>query len=225
MSEKAPIPGAVAEIVKISTLKPHPSNPRRGSVATIVESLKEHGQYRPIVAQRATGHIIAGNHTWQAAKELGWKDIAVTFVDVDDVEARRILLVDNRSSDLGIYDDEQLYELLKSTTEDYGSLLGTGYDQPALDDLAAILEESLISSDEEEVDGIRLIPSLPDQALHYAEKAQRVMLLTVPNAVFAWANEALAQIAAERGDERLTNTDIIMLLISEAVGTPVPTVE
>jgi ParB-like chromosome segregation protein Spo0J len=225
MSASAPIPGAAAEVVKVTALKPHPSNPRRGSVATIVESLKEHGQYRPIVAQRSTGYIIAGNHTWQAAKELGWKEIAVTYVDVDDAQARRILLVDNRSSDLGIYDDEQLYDLLKSTTEDYGSLLGTGYDQPALDDLAAILEESLISGDEEVVDGIRLVPSLPDQALHYAEKAQRVLLMTVPNAVFAWANESMAKIAAARGMPEMTNTDVVMMLISEAIGEPIPTVE
>jgi len=117
---------------KVAELKPHPENPRRGDVEAIAESLSAHGQYRPITVQKSTGFVLAGNHTLAAAASLGWDEVAVVVVDVDDEQARRILLVDNRTADMGSYDDDALVSLLQSL-EDLG---GTGYtfeDIPSLD--------------------------------------------------------------------------------------------
>lgn len=86
--------------VPISGLHPYKRNPRQGDVGAIVTSLEHHGQYRPIVVNARTQEVLAGNHTLQAAKALGWTDIAATFVDVDEDTAARIVLVDNRSNDL-----------------------------------------------------------------------------------------------------------------------------
>ena len=58
------------ETVQIQDIKPYPVNPREGDIGAIVESLQAHGQYRPIVANKQTGHILAGNHTYGAAKQL-----------------------------------------------------------------------------------------------------------------------------------------------------------
>jgi site-specific DNA-methyltransferase (adenine-specific) len=92
---------SLAELaVPIKSLRPYKGNPRVGDIATIRESLETNGQYRPIVVRRATNEVLAGNHTWQAARELGWQEIAATFVDVDAEQARRIVLVDNRAKDL-----------------------------------------------------------------------------------------------------------------------------
>jgi ParB-like chromosome segregation protein Spo0J len=68
-------------------------------------------QYRPIVVQKSTNKILAGNHTWLAAQSLGWEEIAVVYVDVDDVAAKRIVLADNRTNDLADYDGQILAEL------------------------------------------------------------------------------------------------------------------
>lgn len=125
--------------VPIGKVRSHPQNPRLGQVDVIVESLAAHGQYRPIVVQRSTGHILAGNHTWMAAKQLRWKEIAVVYVDVDDDQAARIVLVDNRTSDLGTYDTAGLLDLLESL-DDY---TGTGWDESDVDRLQAALEASL----------------------------------------------------------------------------------
>jgi hypothetical protein len=126
--------------VPIDSVRPYARNPRRGSTALIRESLETHGQYRPLVVNRRTSEVLAGNHTWQAARDLGWAEIAVTYVDVDDQTAARIVLVDNRSSDLATYDDRELADLLASL-DDFD---GTGYVD---DDLAALLE-SLRDPDE-----------------------------------------------------------------------------
>jgi hypothetical protein len=122
-------------VVPIASVRPYPRNPRRGSTRAIVESLAEHGQYRPLVVNRRTGEVLAGNHTLAAAIELGWDEIAVTYVDVDDEQAARIVLVDNRTSDLAEYDALDLAELLKSLPD----LSGTGYEQPDFDALLAQL--------------------------------------------------------------------------------------
>lgn len=119
------------ETVALDSLTPHPGNPRRGNVDAIAESLSAHGQYRPIVANRRTSRILAGTHTWRAAKRLGWRKIAVSFVDVDETAEAKIVLVDNRASDLATYDDALLAALLR----DLPDLDGTSFTADDLDDL------------------------------------------------------------------------------------------
>jgi hypothetical protein len=124
----------------INKIKPHPRNVRQGDIGAICTSLTEHGQYRPIVVQKKSRHILAGNHTYLAAKSLGWEEIAVTFVDCDDEAALRILLVDNRASSLATYDDHALGDLLQELAVTDRGLTGTGYDADDLDDLLRLLE-------------------------------------------------------------------------------------
>jgi len=121
-------------VVLLGEDHPRPRNPRRGNVAAIKQSLERNGQYRPIVVNRRSMEVLAGNHTLLAARELGWEEIAATFVDVDEEQARRILLVDNRTNDLAGYDTEELGELL----QELDGLEGTGYDDATL---GALLDE------------------------------------------------------------------------------------
>ena len=67
-------------LVDIDLLTPHPRNVRQGDVGAICESLKAHGQYRAIVFQKSSNQIIAGNHTWKAAKSLGLNVAGVDIV-------------------------------------------------------------------------------------------------------------------------------------------------
>jgi ParB-like chromosome segregation protein Spo0J len=124
----------------IDEIKPHPRNARQGDVGQISESLRIHGQYRPIVVNKTTMEILAGNHTWQAARALGWKTIAATLVEVDEDEALRILLVDNRLNDQASYDDSALVSVLSELAISAAGLVGTGFDADDLDDLIAQLE-------------------------------------------------------------------------------------
>lgn len=133
-----------SDMVAIDSIRAHPSNPRRGDVAVIAESLTHHGQYRPIVVHKGTSHILAGNHTWRAAKSLGWKKIAVTWVDCTEQDAARILLADNRAADLATYDDGALAELLRSLPD----LDGTGFDRYDLERLEGVFDRPISLSDE-----------------------------------------------------------------------------
>ena len=110
------------ETVGINEIKVHPMNPREGDIGSIIESLNKMGQYRPIVVNKRTRHILSGNHTYQAAVQLGWEKIAVHWIDVDEIEEIKILIVDNRTSDLATYDPQELNKLLTTT-----NLTGTGF--------------------------------------------------------------------------------------------------
>lgn len=110
----------------MENVKAHPDNPRNGDIDAIVESITVNGYIAPVIAQKSTGHIIAGNHRYYALMQMGSDQIPVVWVDVDDKAALRYLLADNRTSDLGNYDNAILVSILEQVAEG-DSLLGTGY--------------------------------------------------------------------------------------------------
>lgn len=128
--------------VPLSGLTHYGKNPRKGNIAAIQESLEHHGQYKPIVVRAGTNEILAGNHTAKAARELGWTEIAATFVDVTDDQAARIVLVDNRTNDLAGYDEDQLQALLSELP----TLDGTGFTAEDLENFTDGAEESAANS-------------------------------------------------------------------------------
>ena len=87
------------EYVDPSTLRPHPQNPRIGSVPAIAASIRAHGWYGTVIVQRSTGTILAGAHRVLAAREEGIAEIPVYYVDVDDEQALAILLGEDDDSD------------------------------------------------------------------------------------------------------------------------------
>lgn len=145
----------------ISTITPHPRNARRGNVEDIAESLQIHGQYKPIIVQQQTGHIVAGNHTYQAAKTLQWTHIAAVFLDLTDDQALRLLLIDNRSSDVATYDEHELAVLLREMQKSVIGLDGTGFEDEDLDKLLDKLAEDAANAGEDDDDAL---PPGPDQS-------------------------------------------------------------
>jgi ParB-like chromosome segregation protein Spo0J len=126
------------EEVSLGALKSHPKNPRQGDVGAIYESIDANGFYGAVVAQKSTGHILAGNHRWMAAKEAGMVTVPVIWVDVDDDRALRILLADNKTNDDASYDESALAAILADLANT-SDLLGTGYDGDDLDELIGSL--------------------------------------------------------------------------------------
>jgi ParB-like chromosome segregation protein Spo0J len=132
---KANIQTGNIQSVAISSLTAYPTNPRRGDVDAIALSLTAHGQYRPIVVQESTKFVLAGNHTLKAAKKLGWKKIKAVLVDVDEETAKKIVLADNRLTDLAAYNEPLLKSLLQALPE----LDGTGFSQSEVETLDRLL--------------------------------------------------------------------------------------
>jgi hypothetical protein len=110
-------------VVPLEALHLDPQNARKGNVQAIAESLREFGQHRAIIAQKDTGRIISGNHTYLAAQTLGWSTVNVFWVDDNDEKALRRGLADNAVGDQAKWDDDALRKLLEET----------GLDVPGLD--------------------------------------------------------------------------------------------
>lgn len=114
-------------------------NPRRGDHTAIRESLEVNGQAEAIVVNRGThtgvpNEIVGGNNRVAVMRQLGWTEVAVTYVDVDEVRLRKLAVALNRVGDKATYDDRLLADLMASIAAE-ADLTGTGYDQAAYDDL------------------------------------------------------------------------------------------
>lgn len=115
----------MADVLKVTTVKvgaltPDPQNARlhdEQNIEAIKSSLTQFGQRKPIVVARANDNtlvVIAGNGTLEAAKALGWTEIAVAEVpaDWDADKARAFALADNRTAELANWNDVQLASTL-----------------------------------------------------------------------------------------------------------------
>ena len=110
----------------IDSLLPLEGNPRRGDIGAIAASYKEFGQVKPIVVRDnddGTFTVIAGNHQLEAAKQLGWKEIAAVVLEADDDRAIAFALADNRTMELGYSEQGDIAELLGQISDSYPDLL------------------------------------------------------------------------------------------------------
>ena len=102
------------------------------AVERIASSLRQYGQRKPIVANRAQGgRVIAGNGTLRAARSLGWSHVAVVWVDEDAASATGFAIADNRTGDLSRWDVGALGALIEALPED----VFTGFEAGELEEL------------------------------------------------------------------------------------------
>ena len=142
-----------ALVVPLEQLVSLEGNPRQGDVEAVARSYERFGQRKPVVARRrpdGRGEVTAGNTQLAAARQLGWPGLAVVWADDDDDTARAWALADNRTSDLGIYDEAALAAYLQSVrlTGDDDLFAATGYD---VDDLARLLARQGLTRDDDVV--------------------------------------------------------------------------
>ncbi len=113
------------EHVSLEWLEFDPRNARKHSdknLAAIAESLKQFGQRKPIVITH-DNVVVAGNGTLEAARFLGWSEIAVVRApnDWSQEQLMAFALADNRSAELAEWNPEilsaQLLELYEAETD------------------------------------------------------------------------------------------------------------
>ena len=96
------------EIVKISSIKSAPYNPRRISKEAsegLAKSLERWGVVQEVVANERTGHIVGGHQRVAALKKMGVKEVPVVWVDLDDVEEKALNVALNNPHIEGEFDD------------------------------------------------------------------------------------------------------------------------
>lgn len=155
---------------------PHPQNARNGDVDAIAESIRHNGLYRPIYCQTSTGYTLAGNHTYAACQQESEGTLTlmpVVWLDVDDEQAMRIMLADNRAADLGTYDEALLLDALNSLP----TFEGTLYDMAEVEALTILLNtESYLNTTE----------YAEAAAKAAADAARRITIVGVSDEMWEW---------------------------------------
>ena len=190
--------------IAINELKPYAQNPRKGNIDLIAQSLITYGQYKPITVNQRTNEILAGNHTYAAAKKLGWTEIAVTYVDVDEATAAKIVLIDNRSTDAGTYDTQILLNLLDS----FDSIDATGYNQEDYEKLVKILakpDNGMMNTTQG--------ATMAENAEKYADRTSRVLMLDYDKTTYEWLMERLKEYKEEYS--LATNIEVLVDLLQK----------
>ncbi len=133
----------------------HPDNPKRHDIAAIDSSISRFGYVDPILVNDTDGRIIGGHgriDTLLALRASGakpprgiqvgpsgeWLVPAVHGIDLSPVDARAFLIADNRTVELGGWDEPQLAELLSELARSETGLDAVGFSQA---DLSALLED------------------------------------------------------------------------------------
>lgn len=111
----------------IDECHPHPENDNNGDLEAISHSFETNGMYDVVKVQHSTGHIIAGNHTWEVAKMKGATICPQVRIDCDDTTARRILLDDNHTARLARKNVQQTLDLLAKIQDVEGDIASTSY--------------------------------------------------------------------------------------------------
>lgn len=197
--------------VALITLKPYPNNPRKGDINLIAKSLETYGQYKPITINKRTNEILAGNHTAQAARKLGWTTIQAVYVDADENTAAKIVLMDNKTSDAGGYDDATLLGLL----DGLGDLDATGYTDKDLKEL-----QSLYDTPTPELRNTVMGKSLKDWQETLNQRTSRIIMFDMNKPTYMWVAEKLEQFREE--NDLPSNTNALVRLIEKITGEGAP---
>ena len=163
--------------VPIESLTPDPANARKHgtkNLDAIKASLAKFGQRKPIVVQREGMVVRAGNGTLEAAKALGWTEIAAVVLDDDNATASQFAIADNRTAELAEWDDPVLAALLEPMDDVTRNSLGFT-DEDVAELLASMTPQEPTGTGESQLGDIAYsVQVMVDSEQQQAELIQRL---------------------------------------------------
>lgn len=136
--------------VKVTNVQEWENNARihgKRNLDTLKNSLLTFGQTKPIVVQKSSMRVIAGNGTLQAIKAIGWDEVDCHILDIEDAKANSLAIMDNRTSDLSEWDEKVLFETLNDMDSDLLAL--TGFDDKEIEKMLKFQDGSLFEEKKE----------------------------------------------------------------------------
>lgn len=108
------------EWVALESIALNPANPRVNDQAVehVKASIARFGFLQPLVVNRRTSLILAGNTRYKASHALGLDRVPVVWVDMDELTATAYAIVDNRTHERSRWDMEALLPLLGRLEEE-----------------------------------------------------------------------------------------------------------
>jgi DNA modification methylase len=134
--------------VPISELSCDPANLRlhgERSIEAIKASLRRFGQQKPVVVD-AAGVVIAGNGTLEAARQLGWPEIAAVRSELAGVDRVGYAIADNRTAELSAWDEDALRATMAAMPD--AAIADLGWSPEELEELLQGGEEPAVEEDD-----------------------------------------------------------------------------
>lgn len=102
----------------IDLIKPYWRNPRKNdkAIEAVKSSIKKYGYNQPIVVDKKDV-IIAGHTRYKALRQLGFKNVAVVVLDIDEDKAKQYRIADNKTAEKSEWDDDLLMFELREIEE------------------------------------------------------------------------------------------------------------
>ena len=123
----------IGRLIPIDQIDPNPNQPRQvmGDLSELIASIAEKGIIEPLVVRQRGDRfqIIAGERRYQAAVQVGLRELPVVIRDVDDTEMLELALIENlQRKDLTPFEESEalhgLAERCGYTHEDLARRLG-----------------------------------------------------------------------------------------------------
>jgi len=123
----------IGRLVPIDQIDPNPNQPRQvmGDLSELMASIAEKGILEPLVVRQRGDRfqIVAGERRYQAAVQIGLRDLPVVIRDVDETEMLELALIENlQRKDLTPFEEAEalhgLAERCGYTHEDLARRLG-----------------------------------------------------------------------------------------------------
>jgi len=123
----------IGRLVPIDQVDPNPDQPRQvmGDLSELMASISEKGIIEPLIVRQRGGRyqIVAGERRYQAAVQVGLRELPAVIRDVDDNEIIEVALVENiQRKDLGPFEEAEALQSLAErcgyTHEDLARRLG-----------------------------------------------------------------------------------------------------
>lgn len=127
------------QYIAVDLLKPSEHNPRKwpeDKISALRESIRRFGLVDPIICNSAAGRenvVIGGNFRLNVAKELGYKEVPVVYIKLEDLERERELTI-RLNKNTGEWDLDLLAAFDEALLKDIG------FDSEELDEVFADLD-------------------------------------------------------------------------------------
>ena len=208
--------------ISLSKLVFDHANPRSHSdrnMDAIQSSLSSYGQVEPLLIQKSSKMVIAGNGRMASMRRLGWDTAEPVVLDVDDIEARKLSIALNRSGELASWDEGVLAKHLDdlSGIEDF-DLGNLGFNSEEVDDMLSalakvvdevdlqdVVEENDNEDEEEEASDHDVIPPNTQPANMKSAKMKELKVFLDPDDYTAF-QMAIRTLAERYGTDNTSDT-------------------
>jgi len=123
----------IGRLIAIDQIDPNPNQPRQvmGDLSELIASISEKGIIEPLVVRQRAGRfqIVAGERRYQAAVQIGLRELPAVIRDADETEMLELALIENlQRKDLTPFEESEALQGLAAscgyTHEDLARRLG-----------------------------------------------------------------------------------------------------